>query len=317
MRKLWLIAVVVVIALTGTGCSQATGKVDKVGLHYDAGPIEGTKFNKVILNGSGMKILGISDTVHWLPINQRTYIVSKKADEGDRAGSDSITAPAKGGVPFEFEISTYFKLNTATNDIKGFKGGTARKFYEQICVKYHCDTSDKNWDKMLNNSFRKIIETSMRQKVFNYTPDELYANAEGEASGKSDAILKIQAEIAASIKDNVNKVLGGQYFCGPTFDRNHSNICPDFEFIINSAEPPAEVKASYTNRFNANNNAQAKIIEAEGTKKASEAGQVAYNSPGYIEYLRVQAMRACADNPKCTLVITSGGTNINVGSRAE
>ena len=86
---------------------------------------------------------------------------------------------------------------------------------------------------MLNDNFRKIIETSMRERVFTYTVDELFANAVGEASGHEDAIRKIQVDIASTLKENISRVLGGQYFCGPTFDRDKPD-CPDFEFIINS-----------------------------------------------------------------------------------
>lgn len=316
------IAVFVVIAAIGGGCaSQAP--VDEVGLYYTGGPIQGRHFKKIIDPGSGSTLLGIGDDVKWLPVGQRNYIVSKKETEGDREGNDFIRVPAKGGVNMDFEVSVYFKLNTATKNIKGYKGGTLRKFYENLCKKYECD-SDSGWDRMLNDNFRKIIESSMRQKVFTYTVEELYANAEGESSGREDAILKIQEEIASALKDNISRTLGGEYFCGPTFDRTQGDECPPFQFIINSAEPTDEaVRTSFAaqrvaaNRIiTAQNEARAKQAEAEGV--AAQQNALRGNlSPEYLELQRIEALKACANNQNCTLIVggDGSGVNLNIPSR--
>lgn len=304
--------------------------VNKVGLHYTGGPIDGNKFDGVLEPGSGAKFLGLLDHLHTIPVNQRNYIISKAVNEGDREGADQIVVPAKGGVDFSFEAAVYFKINTATDNIKSgrFKhGGTARQFYETFCTKpgYSCDDNSKGWDRMLNDLIRNPLEAAMRQKVFDYTPDELFANRIGTASGDQDAILKIQKDIATSLKDIINNALGGDFFCGPTFDRNQPNVCPDIQFIIKSATPTddgvrtsyAEQQASQNRIVTAENNAQAKKAEAEGNRLAAEAGKAAYGDPNYLDYLRAQAMADCAKNTNCTLVITNGGsgTNVNVGSK--
>lgn len=317
MHKTVRIAAPLLLAGTmvlGTGCaSQAP--VDKVGLYYTGGPMQGRHFKKVITPGSGSTFLGFADDVKWLPIGQRNYIVSKKPQEGDKKGSvDFIRVPAKGGVNMDFEVSVYFKLNTLTDDIKGYKGGTLRRFWETIGKRYEADT-EHGWDNMLNDNFRKIIEASMRQKVFSFTVDELYANAEGAASGREDAILKIQNEIAAQLKENINSTLGGNYFCGPTFDRGRDE-CPPFQFIINSAEPTdAPVRDSFSAQrvaangvITAQNQAQAQKAAAEGTAAAQNAlkGNL---SPEYLELQRIEAQKACAQSDKCTLIF--GGLGVS------
>lgn len=305
------VGVGLVLTLLGGACTTQTG-VTTIGLYYTGGWHEGEHFEKVILPGSGAQFRGWGDSIVRLPVNQRNYIVSKAEGEGDRQGADVIRVPAKGGVLMDFEVAVYFKLNTHTDDIKGFKGGTLRKFNEQICRKYNCDDGG-GWDKMLNDNFRKILETSMRQRVFNYSVDELFANAEGQASGSEDAILKIQSDIASTIKTNVNKVLGGQYFCGPKFDRDKKE-CPDFEFVINSAEPASKaVRQSFDAVRSAANEAQASKARAEGTKASQQASQVAL-TPEYLRFLEIQAMQSCAKSANCTLVVTPGG-NVNVNTK--
>lgn len=308
----------VVLAVATTGCAQ-TAAVNRVGLYYDGGPIEGNHFSHVIKPGSGTQVQGIEDSIIWLPTDQRNYIVSKKENEGDVKGADIITVPVKGGVLFDWEISVYFKLNTHTNDTKT-KGGTLRQFWEQIGKRYHADQNG-GWDKMLSVIMRKNIETAMRQKAFDYTPEELYANAEGEASGKEDAILKIQNDIARSIKDNVNRTVGGEFFCGPKFDRDKPG-CPDFEFIINSAEPSdGKTRDSFeaqnqsrNNIITAKNNADAAVETARGTAAAAAAASSAATEQ-YIALLRAQAMQKCAERQGCTLIIQDGsGGNVNVNA---
>lgn len=286
--------------------------IDKVGLHLSGGPIEGQKYRGVVEPGSGARFYGLLDQVAELPVNQRNYIVSKRGEEGDRRGQDFIRVPAKGGIAMDFEVSVYFKLNTSEKVLP--------VFYREICTKYNC-TEQVGWDTMLNDNFRKMLETSMRARVFEFTVDELYANAQGEKSGDQDAIRIIQNEIASALKDNVNSVLGGEYFCGPQFNRDNPDVCPDFQFIINSAEPTSEaIRTSFDEQRvalnsvqTAQNRALAKKAEAEGILAAQQASQAAL-TPQYLRLREIEAMEKCAASANCTLVVTPGGTNVNVQS---
>lgn len=291
--------------------------VDKVGLHYTGGPIEGQKFSGIYNPGTGKRFIGLADKMVLLPVTQRDYIVSLDPDQGDKKKPDSIKAPARGGVEMQFEIAAYFKLNTSPQVV--------RKFYENICVKFDC-TSTKGWDLMLNNNFRKPIEQAIQEQVRQHTVAELYAGDGDVGADPSNpakpVITRIQEEIAKQLKLNINEVLGDNYFCGPTFNRSTPNVCPDFQFQIISATPTSDaVRSSFSQNaasqqkvITAKNNANAQVAEAEGKRRSQEALQGLYKDPAYIAYLRAQAMQTCAVNSRCTMVTGTDDVNINTGA---
>lgn len=282
---------------------------DKVLLHYTGGPVQGTHFKQIIDPGSSTKFYGLLEHFYYLPATQRNYIISKNADEGDRHHADSIQSPSKEGVNFDFQLAVYFKLNTDPAVVK--------QFFEQICLKYNCwDLSaDGGWDHMLNDTLRQQIENAIQIESRRYSTDDLANNP--------DVISSIQTAIGTDLKDRFNKVLGGEFFCGPTFNRAHPTVCPDFTFVLKKPEAPANirehyaaVKAAQIGIQEAQADALKKKAEAEGDAARQAALQAAPElSPAQLRYLEVQAEQSCASNPNCTLVVTPGGTNINVQPR--
>ena len=63
--------------------------------------------------------------------------------------------------------------------------------------------------------------------------------------------------------------------------------------------------------------AAAEVAEAQGRAEAQAALNNLYTDPSYIAYVQALAMQECANNSNCTLVVTPGGTNINVSPRPE
>src|SRR5437773_2353560 len=126
-------AVVGIVFLVVVGmfiCGFKSVPVDKVALHYTGGPIQGQHFKEVVQPGTGTRFYGLLESLYELPSTQRNYIISKNPDEGDIHKSDFIAAPSLDKVEIDWEIATYFKLNTDPPVV--------RKFFEQICLKYHC-----------------------------------------------------------------------------------------------------------------------------------------------------------------------------------
>lgn len=285
---------------------------NKIGLHYNGGPIEGESYNKIIQPGSGATFLGLADRLVELPIDQRSYTTcnADNVDKGDTCDGPDIVASTKGGAEMRFRIGVSFKLNTADEVI--------RKFYEDICRKFDC-TSGDGWDNMLQVQFRGPIEQAIQQSVRNYTVDQLFAGVDPD--GKATSILEdVQAVIAEDLKENINQFVGGDYFCGPAFDRTKPGVCPEFQFQITDAVPTDEgVRKAFASNLEsaqrvitARNEAEAQVAEAEGTRRAQEALAGLYTEQGYIDYQKVLAMAECAKNTNCTLVVTDGGSGVNV-----
>lgn len=320
LRERVLTGVLLSLVVLGTANCTTAAPVDQVGLYYTGGPMQGNHFKRLVIPGSGSQFVGIFDHIHKLPAGQRNYIVSKNPKEGDRKEADFIRVPAQ-GVLMDFEVSVYFKLNTHTDDIPGFKGGTLRRFYEQICKKYSCDNGGAAWDHMLDQNLRKIIENSIQEKVRPIDVGVLYA-AQGATSTNNDALVAIQRDIGGTLKERVNSVLGGEFFCGPGFVIDKPD-CPPLDFIINSAEPVDQAVRDSFARIRSSQNevetAKNEAVKAGEQAKGEAARQNALKgagelTTGQIAYLNAQANLACAQNTSgsCVLVASSAGTNIQV-----
>ena len=318
------IAVVVIVILVLLFSAWGSVPGNKIGLHYNGGPFEGDSFEKIVEPGSGSQFLGPADRLVTLPIDQRSYTTcSPEQVDGDTCDGPDIVAATKGGAEMRFRVGVSFKLNTSTESIPNYEnGGVLRKFYETICRKFSCESGD-GWDEMLQVQFRGPIEQAIQQSVRNYTVDQLFAGVNED--GESTSILEdVQQAIATDLKKNINQFVGGDYFCGPSFDRNEPGSCPDFQFQITDAVPTDEgVRAAFAQNLasaqdviTARNRAAAQVEEALGKKEAQEALNNLYSDPAYIAYLEAIAIDKCAGNSNCTLIIGSNaGVNVNTGPR--
>lgn len=274
----------------------------EIGLSYGGGIFEGRQFQGVTQPGSGLKFIGWYDKFYKYPTTQRNYIISKTKGEGDLGEPDAILAPSSDRVEVSFEVATFFKLNT--NKI--------REFHETVGLKYHA-WEDGGWDHMLRDYFRQPIQTTLQELSRQYPVEKLYADPAVK--------LEIEKTFGHSLKDTINRLVGGEFFCGPTF--NGSAECPDFTFAVKNIDVPADVK----NVFKANQTSAAAIrtkenevqqgkLEAERKRIEQEELKSSYNDPGYLQYLNAQARLECAKNQSGSCVLIEGGgqgVNVNVG----
>lgn len=230
-------AVVGFIALLATIVAWPFEKVPNgyTAVSYGGGMFEGQHFQGERPGPAGIFFNGWGDKLFLYPTTLRTYIVSAHGNEGDREGSDSITAIDSNGVEVTYEVAVYFKLNL----------GVLREFHEAIGLKYHawCDAGATNcsdgWEHMLNDTLRQQLENALQATTRAHSTEDFL---------KADTIRNIQTEIELNLKDNVNRVLGSgidtEFFCGPDYVAG-TDVCPDFSLVIKKPQLPSEVVARY------------------------------------------------------------------------
>ncbi len=281
--------------------------VDKVTLHYTGGPVQGEHFEEVVSPGTRTRFYGLMENLYELPATQRNYIMSKDPDQGDTRRPEFVGAPAADRVVTQWESATYFKLNTRPEVV--------RSFFEQICLKYRCTdlTPDGGWDRMLADTFRQQIVAAIQAEARQYSSEDIYANP--------DTLLRMQDGIGSNLKRRVNEVLGGEFFCGPSFHAE-SGDCPEFTFVIKEITLPDNVRDQYNaNRASAlavdkaRTDAEQRQVEAEGEARSQAALKAAPElTTGQLDYMKALAQLECARRPDCVLVTGDGARSVEVGT---
>ena len=270
--------------------------VDKVALHYTGGPIQGEQFEEVVSPGTPTRFYGLLENIYELPATQRNYIMSKHPDDGERR-AEHVGAPAADKVVIDVESGVYFRLNT--------RPATVRVFFEQICLKYDCTdlSPGGGWDRMLADTLRQQIVAAIQEETRQYNSEELYADR--------DVLLRMQSAVGSTLKRRVNEVLGGEFFCGPTF-RPEGQDCPEFAFVIKELSVPPNVQEQY----NANRAAALSVETARSeAEKQAVLGAAPALTAAQLAYIRAQAELECARRPDCVLVIGGDATAVEIGPR--
>lgn len=313
LRLLALLAATVALgACAGTSATE-------IGLKYGDGPIEGEHFEKIIEPGSGQQFVW-NDKIVTLPTTQRdyTFCADVRQDSND-AGCDApaIRVTALGGAELAFSGGLTFELATGNPD-------TVKAFYEDVCRKFDCDDEGDGWAEMLRVNMRNPIEDALQEAVRGYSVDALYAGVPGEGENLDEeealsTLTQVTNDIKKSLRETINAYTGGEFFCGPAYERSDPDTCPDFEFVITEVTPTNEevVKAFNSNVasrqavIDARNRAEAERVAAEGVRDAQAALDGIYTDAAYIEYQRALAMLECAKNPNCTLIFgNEAGVNV-------
>ena len=305
----FLIAVVFVLALGllgGTCAGQPLRKTpaDKIAVSYGGGFFEGAQFQKVVDPGSGIVNNGFFDKWYLYPVTQRdvTIAADEEEDSKDYGMPDVIVARTSDGVACNVQLAVTFKLNT----------NNTRSFHETVGLKFGADKDD-GWGKMLQKNFLPPLEGSVQEQCRNFTSNEIAKNPE--------VLRQVSTGVAAGLKNTINGLMGDDnYFCGPEF-KVGEETCPEFQVVIKSITLPDSVNVSLEEQVSsenklvtAKNEAAQKEERARGDQLARDAQQGAIADPNYLENKRIEAMAECAKSDTCTLVITEGGTGINVNT---
>lgn len=302
-RRVWMVASVVFVAvftlvLVVFANPMKKTPADKIAVSYGGGAFEGAQYQKTVEPGSGLLFNGWFDRWYEYPTTQRNYIISAVAVESDRSSSDDIKAFSADKVETSVELTVAFKLNT--NEI--------REFHEKIGLKFEAWTKE-GWDKMLNDNFRQPLENSVQRVLREFDVDKIASDPK--------VLSDVQEAVEETLKVEVNRLLGGEYFCGPGFVIGKDD-CPNFKIVVKRISLPDSIVDAFKKQetsaaeiISAENSALAKEKEAEG-ERARQSVLTGSLTEQYLAFLEVQAQQKCAENPSCVLVIGQANTNVNI-----
>lgn len=302
--------------MVGLSACSTIADPDMVGLYYNEGPSDGYEFAHCI-NPGETSDAEWNNSVVYLPTSLRSWII----DDGEGADSKNlITVSAKpekdqpSGVQVKVSTKTNFYLNTFCDK----DGGVVKQFWEKIGRRYKADTAE-GWRNMLNIELVPIQTTIIKDVVRNYSADPLIANAEGIQN-------EAQKSIAERLAAEFNRIAGGNFFCGPSFNRA-SKDCPSLELLIigiEYADPGIQaarnekqkaVELAAAKLAEAQGVAAALVAEAQGKRDAANAVGALYNSPGWVALQKqIEAgralMEACRLAKECKLIVGTDGSLI-------
>lgn len=206
-------------------------------LSYGAGPIESNHFQGEFGRSSGTRLNGAFDQWYAYPISVRAYAVSSVA--GEQAGErgvkvdgqqsrdviQSIPATTKDRINVDWQLTAYFKLNT----------NLLRRFHEEIGLRFKA-YEDRGWDLMLRQTLRKQLETSLASVTRRYNVADVW--------GDEPTLRGVERAVGSTLREQVNRALGGEYFCGPRFQAA-AGLCPDLEVRIKKPGIPRPVQVAF------------------------------------------------------------------------
>lgn len=185
-----IVLMVAALALLATGCGIESSEVNEIGLVYSGGVVEDKEFEKILEPGSTSNPVGLGSTVYKYPIDQRTWISGQDAP---------VVTVVVGGQEFKVPYEMYFTLNQSPKVL--------REFHESLGVKTEAWTA-QGWTDMLEQYFGRQLDRAMDTVAQGFDdPKSFYL---------SDATrLEFQQQVPRKFREQLEQVIGGNYFCGP------------------------------------------------------------------------------------------------------
>jgi hypothetical protein len=311
-----LAALAAIAALTGLAACSTVAPNDEVGLYYMQGPSDGDEFGFCI-DPSKAGDFEWNNEVIFLPTNLRTWVIANQ-DGADSKDTITVSAKPEEGQPSGVQVNVWTKTNFKLNTYCDKNGGVVRQFWETIGHRYNANTED-GWKKMLLAEFvptqQKIIADVVRQ----YSADDLVANKNGIRT-------VAQTDVGKALAVEFNRITGGPFFCGPSFNRASSE-CPLLELSIinvefsdpgiqqarNEKQKAIELGAAKVAAAEAE--ARALVAEAQGKADAAAKLDALYRSPGWLELQKKITemnglIEACKVAKECRLIVGADGNLI-------
>lgn len=300
--KKTLIAILMALGLLVlAGCSEIA-EPDKIGLYYAEGQSDGYAFDHCINPGAVDDALW-NNSVVWLPNNLRTWNIAPSG--GDTSTPITVASKPEPNQPSGVQVNVWSQTNLMLNTTCKDKDSVVVKFWERLGRRYNAET-EEGWKAMLLNTVIPALEKATRVAVREYSADSLVAGT---------VIPELQGKVSTSFAEELKRVTGEDYFCGPSFDRA-TGKCPPVELLVKDIDyTDPGIQEARNNKQKALEQAAAQVAEAEGKVKAANAQSQLYRNAQWMALeqakIQLEIAKACAASAKCTMVLDSSG-NVQV-----
>jgi regulator of protease activity HflC (stomatin/prohibitin superfamily) len=269
--------VVVLLSMLTTGLYKTPA--GEIGVVRNGGPLNNSRVRQIVPPASSLTWIGFFSSTHTYPAQQRFYTITSDASRGDRAGVDVENLPTSDGVEVGVEGTVYFTLNTDPQTLTRFddKYGTRRYSSRDGGFLYPWE-DEEGWSAFLDQVVRPVISNDLREEIGNVPCAELQASCAlvqnggnlqqvSRQAGKGNVnIAKIQSAINASLADDLNSTLGGQFIVDVRFNLAKITLPAQVQDAINRAQAA----------FAGVTEAQAKVQQAKAEAQANLARQQGY-----------------------------------------
>lgn len=335
MTRKWAIAAVAVAALFGASACTTTTSPSHVGLYYYIGAEEGNEFNHCTVP-SNTDDYPMNDEIYYVPIDGRTWLVDDQdgADSKEPVLVNSKAAPGQQtGVQVKVWSQTSFLLNSFCGSNNKDKASPLVQWWERFGRGYGADVDpdlpaeeqrkDAGWKNMLLNVLVPPLKTAIQNSVKNYPLDALTSGAANNPMTIDNVERKgLKVEIGELMQIELRRLMGGDFFCGPKFNRSTPE-CPAVEVTVEAQIADPNLQAAINDKQAAVERAAAALAEAQGKVQAAQAQNELLKNAAWIELekarleyetAKVQA-EACKASPNCTTILTGGNASVLVGTK--
>jgi hypothetical protein len=330
LKKIGTACLAVVAVLTIGACSTRS-PVDYVLLRYGGGA-EDRSFEHCIQPGqSGDDV--VDDYLYALPTSLRTWKVEPGSTDFDGVFNVG-SAPDKNGQAgpqmavrstVEFYLNTYCGKPSEDGKTANDASSPVVQFWEKTGRRYEVSTDGEdgsnfnvdNWKNVLKDTVHTVEEGLLQAESRKYDDDALDTNKDGiwEQMEKSLAD-KFNAQLRAKV--------GGDYFCGVTFDRSKPECPAVFIDILGIDYADKRIQDARVAVRVAEEDAKAEFLRAKAELEKANLLAQANRNPGYLEYakleaakeiarLNYEAAKACSANPNCTVIVGVDEVGVHAG----
>lgn len=307
------------IGLVATATACAVAPPDEVGLYYMKGDLDGYKFDHCIPPGVSSNGVWNNEVVT-IPNSLRTWNIAPQGTPGADSNIPIVvnSAPEEGqpsGVQVSLWTQTNFALNTKCGADEKDAGSPIVTWWERIGRRYydadHTEGKTEWWKTMLGATIVTALETVSRSVARGYQADVLVSGQKRD---------EIQQKIEELFQTEIKRQVGGEYYCSPDFDRIRSTDCGQVKIQLKDVDyTNPSIQAARDEKQAAVERAAAAVADAQGKVEAAAKLQTLYGNEAWVQLQlaekQLEAVKACAANPNCTIVMPGAAVNVNTGGK--